>query len=186
MVMLGRDSQEKMQARDDGGSRGLVVIVACLGFLILVLGGVVVVNYLNTEPSTDDDTELNYDDTESKKISAKMDEYSGLYSKGKHEEALAGYQKQMDEALAEEDYDKYLRVFSSRDMALIYYDGCEDILRAYDNLKLDALPVGTKLNILGTAAVTSNDCGDTERGALYESELERIIKEEGVEQYDGE
>ena len=152
----------------------LIVVFVFLCLVVVVLGGVAIVSLMNNRPSEGETEELDYDDAEEKKISTMLESYDDLYRDGKHEEALVEYQNRMDEAIKNEDYDMYLRLFSSRDMMLQYYDGCEDIMKSYDGLKIDNLPAGVRVNTYSTAAVTSEECGDHERRAYFENELQKI------------
>ncbi len=153
----------------------LMVVLVLLCLVIIVLGGVAVVNLVKNQSSEGETGELSYDDTEEKQTRTMLESYDDLYRDGKHDEALMEYQNRMDEAVKNEDYDMYLRLFSSRDMMLQNYDGCEDILKSYDNLKIDDLPAGVRVNVYSTAAITSEECGDYEKQAYYENELQKIF-----------
>lgn len=180
MAML-KGGVEGEASAEDKKNRYRLVILSFLCLVAVILGGIVIANALKNKPSDDETTELIYDDTENKKIVAMLDSYSELYGEGKHDEALAEYQKKMDEAIENKDYDMYLRLFSSRDMMLIGYENCEDIMKSYDNLRVDELPANVRVNVLSTAAVTSGECGNSEKQVYYENEVQQLFDKGEVE-----
>lgn len=177
MNVLGRDKEQKDKSDDKKGYRDLIIFVS-LCVLVMVLGCVVVVSHM-TNKTVPEEEEFYYDDTDNKEIVQMLDDISEEYREGKHDEALANYQEQMNEAAKEKDYDLYLRIFSSRDMMLMSHNSCGEIMRLYSDLNVDDLPANVKTNIYGTAAATSGECGNAERQVFYENELDRILKEEG-------
>ena len=157
--------ETRTDLRRNGDKRGLIIILIALGMIIVGLVVALIVVGLTGNGTTC----LSYIDTDD------IQECVGeLYNAGQKEEANAVYDKLIDRALMEENYDNFGEFIVGKAALPYLEDDCRAAFEIFGDARIERVPSQYKHYIYDDAWGFALECADTERMNYYQQKMVEI------------
>lgn len=105
---------------------------------------------------------------------------SAIYQTGDKEKALELYDREIESAIANEEYSLFLSLLRGKANLSVLEGNCSRALYIYDTVNMEGLPAEVQAGVYTGAIGQSESCGNDEVQTYFEEKLAKLMEEKDI------